>query len=78
MFKYKDDTLMREGDQVLIENGATKGVIKQLVLTAEEQAQWSVPTPGVLVSAPPYGNVFLPDFTMKGYPIEFVSRPATH
>lgn len=78
MYKYRDGTPMQEGDQVLIENGATKGTIKQLVISAEEQTQWSVPTPGVLVAAPPYGNVFLPGFTMDTFPIELVTARSSH
>lgn len=78
MFCYKDGSEMRLGDAVLIEEGQTKGTIKLLVVTSKQQEQWTVPTPGVLVSAPPYGNVFLPDFTLSNHPIEFVERHTRH
>ncbi len=78
MYEYKDGSDMQVGDQVLIEEGQTKGTIKQLVVTKEEQEQCTVPVGGVMVLAPPYGNVFLPDFTLVNHPIEFVARAVQH
>lgn len=78
MYQYKDGSDMQIGDHVLIEDGQTKGTIKQLVVTKEEQQQCSVPTGGVMVLAPPYGNVFLPEFTLTNNPIDFVKRRVQH
>ena len=58
--KYSSGEEILVGDEVLIENGKTPGVIETIVETQEEMKEWNVEESGVLVKAAPFGLVFWP------------------
>ena len=48
------------GDQVVIENGKTTGIIHAVVETDSDMKEWKVDEPGVLIESKPFGLVFWP------------------
>lgn len=48
------------GDQVLIENGKTKGVVHSVIETPAQMQEWGVDEFGVLIESAPFGLVFWP------------------
>ena len=58
--KYATGDEMKIGDQVLIENGKTEGIVHSVVQTDEEMHDWNVDEAGVLIESAPFGLVFWP------------------
>ena len=58
--KYLTGKEISVGDEVLIENGKTSGVIETIIETQKEMEQWNVEETGVLIKAAPFGLVFWP------------------
>lgn len=77
MIGYADDTEVKVGDFVLIQDGMTPGTVYELIETPEQMERCRVKTPGILVDAIPDGLVFLPTDSFSDDPIVFVSRPKT-
>jgi len=74
MFKYEDGTEIMVGDSVLLENGRTPGTVEFIVTTAEEMQTTNVEEPGVMLKSPPFGRVYLPQWSLMEDPLRFVSR----
>ena len=58
--KYSSGEEILVGDEVLIENRKTLGVIETIVETHEEMKEWNVEESGVLIKSAPFGLVFWP------------------
>jgi len=74
MFKYEDGTVIMVGDSVLLEQGGTPGTVEFIVSTAEEMKATNVEEPGVMLKSPPFGRVYLPQWSLLEDPLRFVSR----
>lgn len=74
MFKYEDGSEIMVGDSVLLENGRTPGTVEHIVTTAEEMKATNVEEPGVMLKSPPFGRVYLPQWSLVEAPLRFVSR----
>ena len=64
------------GDNVLIERGATSGVVVQIVESEKDIVAWQVTEPGLLIKSAPFGSVYWP-INDKSDPILYVSRSGT-
>ena len=62
------------GDCVLIENGRTEATVVQVVTTTEQQQEWGVELPGVMLKSAPFGLLYLPTEFLTEEPLQFVSR----
>ncbi len=74
MFKYEDGLEIMVGDSVFLENGRTPGTVESIVITTEEMKATNVAEPGVMLKSPPFGRVYLPQWSMMKDPLRFVSR----
>jgi len=74
MFTYADGSPIRVGDSVLLENGQTPGTVELLVLTLAEMQAIGVEEPGVMLLSPPFGRVYLPEWSLQREPLQFVSH----
>ena len=74
VFRYEDGSEVKVGDSVLLENGRTPGTVELIVTTAEEMKQIGVDEPGVSLKSPPFGRVYLPDWSLLEDPLRLVSR----
>jgi hypothetical protein len=74
MISYNDGREMRVGDRVRIEHGRTPAIVTDLIKLAEHRAQWNVTEPGVMLTSPPFGLVFIPLSTFADDPILFVAH----
>jgi hypothetical protein len=57
---YATGEKVEVGDQVVIENGKTSGVIYAVVETDSDMKEWRVDEPGMLIESKPFGMVFWP------------------
>ena len=64
------------GDEVLIENGKTPGIVERIIESQKEMEQWNVEESGVLIKAAPFGLVFWP-FSNNDDPIVFQKHENT-
>jgi hypothetical protein len=71
---YEDGSLIKVGDNVLLERGRTPGTVELIVITSEEMAENGVDEPGIMLLSPPFGRVFFPACTLKDDPIKFVDH----
>jgi len=74
MFKYPDGSDVKVGDSVLLENGRTPGVVEFIVVTPEEMKATNVEEPGVMLKSPPFGRIYLPQWSLREDPLHLVSR----
>lgn len=74
MFKYKDNTEVLIGDNVLLESGKTSGVVDLIVNTQAEVKAFKVDEAGVMVSLVGTGMVYLTKQWLADEPLQFVSR----
>ena len=74
MIQYLDGSAIVVGDSVLIENGRTEATVVQVVATAEQQREWGVELPGVMLESAPFGLLYLPTEFLAEEPLQFVSR----
>jgi hypothetical protein len=74
LFKYEDGSEIMIGDSVLLENGRTQGTVEFIVTTAAEMKATNVEGPGVMLKSPPFGRVYLPQWSLEEDPLRFVSR----
>jgi len=58
--KYLSGEEILVGDEVLIENGKTPGIVEIIIESQKEMKQWNVEESGVLIKAAPFGLVFWP------------------
>ena len=73
MFKYHDDSEIKIGDFVRLENG-TVGTVYQIVSTPEEMKTTRVEEPGVMLDAISDGLIYLPQSTLLEDPLKLISR----
>lgn len=71
---YADGSPIREGDQVLIEQGSARGRVCEIVLTPEAASALHVRGTGIVVDAHARGLVFLSVDSLHEDPPEFVGR----
>ncbi len=74
MFKYLDGSVVEVGDSVLLEKGRTPGTVELIITTAEEMKSTNVEEPGVMLKSPPFGRVYLPQWSLAQDPLHLVSR----
>ncbi|PPJ42861.1 hypothetical protein C0063_06325 [Pseudoxanthomonas sp. KAs_5_3] len=74
MFTYSDGSTMKIGDSVLLENGKTPGTIELIVRTPAEMQAIGVEESGVMLLSPPFGRVYLPEWSLQREPLQFVSH----
>jgi len=74
MFKYLDGSVVEVGDSVLLEKGRTPGTVELIITTAEEMKSTNVEEPGVMLKSPPFGRVYLPQWSLDQDPLHLVSR----
>ena len=74
MITYADGSSIKVGDSVLLENGQTLGVVELIVLTPPEMQAIGVDEPGVMLRSPPYGLVYLPDWSLQEEPLQLISH----
>jgi hypothetical protein len=60
IMKYLSGEEILVGDEVLIENGKTTGIVETIIESQKEMEQWNVEESGVLIKAAPFGLVFWP------------------
>lgn len=73
---YSSGERIQIGDNVLIENGRTPGIVEQIIESEKDLEVWNVEEKGVLVLSKPFGAVFWP-IGEKDDPAIFVSRRST-
>ncbi len=74
MFRYPDGSLVEVGDTVLLENGRTPGTVEHIVTSHEEMKSTNVQEPGVMLKSPPFGRIYLPQWSLEEDPLRLVSR----
>ena len=74
MIKYEDGSEIMVGDSVLLEHGRTPGTVELVVTTAEEMKAINVEEPGAMLKSPPFGRVYLPQWSLREIPLRLVSR----
>ena len=74
MFTYADGSAVTVGDSVLLENGRTPGTVELVVITAEQMKDIGVKEPGVMLVSPPFGRVFLPEWSLRNDPLTLVAH----
>ena len=74
MFKYEDGSEVMVGDSVLLEHGRTQGTVELIVVTAEEMKAINVEEPGIMLKSPPFGRVYLSQWSLTEDPLRFVAR----
>lgn len=74
MFKYKDGSEVLIGDNVLLENGNTSGVVDLIVNTEEEVKIFKVAEVGIMLKSASIGLVYLTMRWLEEEPLKFVSR----
>ena len=74
MFKYDDGSEVLIGDNVLLENGSTLGVVDLIVKTEAEVKDFKVAEVGVMVNSESSGLVYLTKRWLADEPLKFVSR----
>ena len=73
---YLSGEEIQKGDNVLIENRRTPGVVEDIIETDEEMREWNLDEKGVLLASEPFGSVFWP-LEEKDDPVVFISRANT-
>ena len=76
MFSYADGSEVMVGDSVLHERGRTPGVVEAIVVSAKEMKDTNVEEPGVMLTSPPFGRVYLSEYWLREDPLRFISRAA--
>jgi hypothetical protein len=71
--KYVTGEEVEVGDQVLIENGKTEGVVHAVVETLTQMQEWGVDEPGLSIKSAPFGLVFWPSSETED-PVIFKGR----
>jgi hypothetical protein len=74
MFKYADGSEILIGDNVLLNNGKTPGIVDLVVNTPAEANDFKVAEIGVMVKAATARLVYLTQKGLKEDPLRFVSR----
>jgi len=74
LLKYEDGAEIMVGDSVLLENGRTPGTVELIVITVAEMQAINVEEPGVMLKSPPFGRVYLPQWSLVKDPLRLVSR----
>jgi hypothetical protein len=68
--RYEDGSLVRVGDQVLIENGRTPAKVKELIVQPQQLVEWGLQEPGVMLESPPFGLLFIPASLFTEEPLQ--------
>ncbi len=71
--QYKTGEVIKEGDQVLIENEKTAAIVDKVIDSREVADEFGVNEFGVLLTAAPFGSVFWPE-SEDNDPLVFVAR----
>jgi hypothetical protein len=74
MFVYSDGSKIMVDDSVLLERGRTPGVVQCIVRSVELMKDLGVEEPGILLTSPPFGRVYLPVSALEDDPLVLVSR----
>jgi len=74
MLTYADGSTIKVGDSVLLENRRTPGTVELVVVTPAEMASIGVEEPGVMLLSPPFGRIYLPQWSLQSDPLLFVSH----
>lgn len=74
--KYLSGEEIEVGDNLLIENRRTPGIVECVIETDQDMKEWNLDEQGVLLKSPPFGSVFWP-IEEKDDPVIFVSRGST-
>lgn len=70
---YLSGEQVQVGDNVLIENGRTSGVVEHIIETTEDMKSWNLHESGLLLASPIFGSVFWP-IKQTQDPVVLVSR----
>ena len=70
--KYKTGEVVQIGDSVLIENGATPGIVSKIIETQDQMDEWGVEDMGLFIESGPFGLVFWSESDEDS--VKFVSR----
>ncbi|GLK87837.1 hypothetical protein [Pseudomonas turukhanskensis] len=73
--RYTTGEVAETGDAVLIEQGRTPGEVDAVIASVEQQQEWGVDEPGLMIRAAPFGLVFWPQ-SDRIDPVKFVARKA--
>lgn len=74
--KYLSGEEVHVGDNVLIENRHTAGVVEHIIESRRDLREWNVNEKGVLLASAPFGSLFWP-IEKRDDPVKFVSRANT-
>jgi hypothetical protein len=74
MFKYQDGSDVLVGDNVLIENGKTPGIVDRIITNDEEAKNINVDEVGIMLKSAPFGLVYFSEHWLQQDPLRFVSR----
>jgi hypothetical protein len=74
MFKYQDGSDVLVGDNVLIENGKTPGVVDRIITNDEEAKNINVDEVGIMLKSPPFGLIYFSKSWLEEDPLRFVCR----
>jgi hypothetical protein len=71
--RYPTGEIAETGDAVLIEHGRTPGQVDVVIVSIEQQQEWGLEEPGLMIKAQPFGLVFWPH-SERIDPVKFVAR----
>jgi hypothetical protein len=74
MFKYQDGSDVLIGDNALIENGKTLGIVHLIITTEDETKSINVYEVGVMIKSPPFGLVYFSKHWLDEDHLRFVSH----
>lgn len=74
MFKYQDGSEVLIGDNILLDNGKTSGVVHLIVNTEDEVKIFKVEEVGIMLQSVSLGLVYLTKDWLKEDSLRFVSR----
>ena len=73
---YATGEQVQLGDEVLIENRGTKGIVEHIIQSEKDMKNFNVNEKGLMLKSKPFGLVFWP-IEYKDDPIVFESRKNT-
>lgn len=73
MFKYQDGSDVLVGDNVLIENGKTPGIVDRIITNDEGAKNINLDEVGIMLKSPPF-LVYFSAHWLQQDPLRFVSR----
>lgn len=68
--RYRDGTLVQQGERVFIPSEQVHGTVDRLIQSTLDQREWNVDEPGVMLQAEEFGLLFISNVDLKSSPLE--------